>query len=136
MICVNGHLTVLERQHLQYAALVRFRSSMFISFTTLGFSFCILRLIKLSFCCFFFGKNGRTARQPRSASTPRKGSRRSHSETEHRHSCQRLQSSVGNTDCQVHDCTNTTDPALLGLSSSICRLTPFEKLKFLKDFTF
>lgn len=136
MVCVNGHLTVLERQHLQYAALVRLRSSMFISFTTLGFSFCILRLIKLSFCCFFFGKNGRTARQPRRASTPRKGSRRSHSETEHRHSCQRLHSSVRNTDCQVHGCTNTTDPALLGLSSSICRLTPFEKLKFLKDFTF
>lgn len=56
---------------------------MFISFTTLGFSFCILRLIKLSFCCFFFGRNGRTARQPSSASTPRKGNNRSHSETKH-----------------------------------------------------
>lgn len=36
-----------------------------ISFTTLGFSFCILRLIKLSFCCFFFRKNGHTPRKPR-----------------------------------------------------------------------
>lgn len=55
---------------------------MFISFTTFGFSFWILRLIKLSFCCFFLGRNGRTARYPSKASTPRKGNNRSHSETE------------------------------------------------------
>lgn len=54
---------------------------MCISFTTLGFSFWILRLIKLSFCCFFLGRNGRTARQPSSASTPKNGNNRNHSET-------------------------------------------------------